>query len=57
MELRNANGNVPVDIVRRDRDRYAISFMPLIEGINQSNNLSQYLNSRATILSRLNSYS
>ena len=32
-ELRNANGTVPVDVVRRDRDRYAISFVPLIEGM------------------------
>jgi len=31
-ELRNANGTVPVDVVRRDRDRYAISFVPLVEG-------------------------
>ena len=33
MELRNANGPVPVDVVRRDRDRYAISFVPQIEGM------------------------
>jgi len=31
-ELRNANGNVPVDVARRDRDRYAVSFVPLVEG-------------------------
>jgi len=26
------NGSVPVDIVRRDRDRYSVSFIPLVEG-------------------------
>jgi len=31
-ELRNANGTVPVDVVRRDRDRHAVSFVPLVEG-------------------------
>ena len=31
-ELRNANGSVPVDVVRRDRDRCAVSFVPLVEG-------------------------
>jgi len=32
-ELRNANGNVPVDVMRRDRDRYVVSFVPVVEGI------------------------
>jgi len=32
-ELRSASGIVPVDVVRRDRNRFSISFVPLVEGI------------------------
>jgi len=26
------SGSVPVDVVRRDRDLYAVSFVPVVEG-------------------------